>query len=337
MLHYNYVIFDNSDAKLKKNQDAYYSICMRDLNNQENVHIVSNPLDYAPFFIKWMYSIHHMRRLNRIIKLPFKNVWFPFYFKMKFSNSNPICFVILNRRIPHLYLKYLKDTYSNSRIVLLHRDLLKVARYWAPELVNNSLLDLEYTIDYNEALANGMIYFSEFESKIEIPKDKSYPLCDVFFAGKAKDRLEKILNAYEILSDNGIKCFFYITGVSENKRKYVPGITYSDKQMLYKQMLYYTVNSKCVLEINQSDAVGYTSRFLEAVMYNKKLITDNLFVKSNKFYNPNYIHCIENTKAINPSFVNEDVGVIDYKYNGEFSPLHLIQQIDSDLISRYGG
>lgn len=49
--------------------------------------------------------------------------------------------------------------------------------------------------------------------------------------------------------------------------------------MTYREMLYHTVNSKVVLEINQGCVDGFTSRFLESVMYNKRLLTNNFAVQ----------------------------------------------------------
>ena len=97
--------------------------------------------------------------------------------------------------------------------------------------------------------------------------------------------------------------------------------------MPYSEMLYHTINSKCILEINQYEAVGYTSRFLEAVMYNKRLITDNKDVMLSKFYSSDNIMCISDILDIDPSFVSSEK-IVDYYYNGEFSPIHLIEKID---------
>lgn len=59
--------------------------------------------------------------------------------------------------------------------------------------------------------------------------------------------------------------------------------------MSYREILYRSIRSKCLLEINQQGAIGCTSRFIEADLNNKKLITDNLFIKHSKFYDKHYI------------------------------------------------
>jgi hypothetical protein len=176
-----------------------------------------------------------------------------------------------------------------------------------------------------------MVYYDEYESKIEIPTAKNYPLSDVFFAGKVKDRMGKLMTAYEIFTKAGLKCEFYLTDTPEEYKKPLEGVTYASKPMPYIEMLYKTVNARCVLEFNQDGALGFTSRFIEAVMYNKKLITDNPAIKDTKFYNPSRIQYVKNASDINPHFILENEQSINYHYNGEFSPLRLLELIDNRL------
>ena len=98
-------------------------------------------------------------------------------------------------------------------------------------------------------------------------------------------------------------------------------------------MLYRSVNAKCMLDINQTGAVGYTSRFLEAVIYNKKLIADNPSIRSTKYYNPQFIQLVEKMDDIDPEFVKNDI-IPDYQYGGDFSPIHLLKQIDDELLKQ---
>ncbi len=334
MLKFNYIYFNTEDNKYKKEEDGYYAICVKDLKELDNVRIVSYPLDYASGMIRKIFGIHHAYRINRIINLPFKNLWYPFYFKKDFRNNKPLCFVISGCYLQGEYLRYLKRKYQNSKFVLIHRDLIsqweKRPFHYTNEEIKE-LFDLRLSYDKKDAENYKIPYFTEIESKIYIPKAKEYPLADVFFAGKAKDRLEKLLRIYELLTEAGLKCIYYLTGVPKNERKNLPGIIYAEKGMSYKDMLYYSYNCECILEINQENAVGYTSRFLEAIMYGKKLITDNREVKNTKFFNPQYIQCIEDVELLDTSFISNEVGKIDYHYKNEFSPIHLIEQIDKLL------
>jgi len=323
---YDYVVFDGFDSTIALKTNGYYYICTLDLRNKENVTLVTYPLDYSFFFIRLLFAIHHSSFINRFIKLPFKSIWFPFYFKKNKLSEKRKCFVIFNLKLSLDYLKYIKNNYPNSKIVIMHRDLLKTHN---TEIVKNAIADIEMTIDIAEAEKYEMEYFCEFESKIDIRQEgnKRY---DVFFAGKAKDRLPKLVRAYDILSKAGLNCFFYITNVPKEKRVIRDGIKYASKNMLYFEMLKYSVSSRCLLEINQQGALGYTSRFLEAVMYDIKLITDNASVLDSKFYNPKNIQYISDVDKIDPKFVkNREFD--SFNYNDEFSPIYLLNDIDLKL------
>lgn len=335
-LNYNYVYFNNSTSGIV-DENEYNAICLRDAAQMKGVDVVPFPMAGKPQYIKRLYNVHNSAKLNSRMRLPFKWIWFPFIYKSKFSDNKPICFIAGSTNLPIDYFVYLKKHYSNCKVVKIHRDLLKVT-HQNPEYTEermNQVFDLRLSYDEGEAKENGFPYFDEIESKIEIPIDPQYPLCDVFFAGKAKDRMPKILKAYKVLSEAGLKCDFYITHATDAEKVDLPGITYSDGFMPYIEMLYRSVNAKCMLDINQTGAVGYTSRFLEAVIYNKLLIVDNPSVKRSKYYNPQYIQLVETMDEIDPEFVKSNVHV-DYHYDGDFSPIHLIKQIDNELQKQRG-
>ena len=332
VLKYNYVVFNTFDNKYSVDNDGYYTICLRDLEKVEGVEVVNLPLSHKSLFLRALCNIHTSHRANRYFKIPFQEIWYPYFARIKFNNNKPICFIFIGR-LPLEYIQYLKKSYKNSKCILLYRDLRSVTARLYPNHVDNSIFDYQMSIDRQECINYGMVYFDEFESKIEVPVSDNYPESDVFFAGKAKDRLDRLMQAYHIFTNAGLKCKFYLMNVEKKDQIALPGIQYSNSLMPYTEMLYHTVNSRCVLEINQKEAVGYTSRFLEAVMFNKRLITDNQDVIKSSFYNPENILCIHSMDEIVPSFVTCKKNV-DYHYNNEFSPINLIHQIDNLLVNK---
>lgn len=334
-LHYNYILFNADDGSIwKDHPDGYYSICVEDLRDVDGIKVVSAPADHLNHIKRLIFAIHTSPRIAKSIKLPFKELWYRHYFKADFNNSKPYAFLLLNHSLSFSYFQYLKQNYKGCKIVLLHRDLVKVCKRCAPGLMENPNIDLEMTFDKGESQLYGLPHFDEFESLIEIPRLNTYE-SDVYFAGKAKDRLSILLAIYKRITSFGLNCKFYLTGVPKDEQVCLPGIEYSDSFMTYREMLYHTVNSKCVLEINQGGADGYTSRFLEAVMYNKKLITNNTFIKQSKFYSPESILCFNKLEEIEKDFIIDNRR-IDYNYNGEFSPLRMIERVDEELIKKYG-
>lgn len=333
-LHYNYVVFNSVESKLKYNPDGYYTICTKDLENRKGINCVNVPLAHLPLWLRYLYNVHVHQHTNKYFKLPFKSLWYPLIFQDRFDDNKPVCFVILERW-PIDYLQYLKKKYPESRFIALYRDLRKITEEIYPDHPDNPIFDFQMTIDEKEASKFGYIHFDEFESKIDVPISNEYPESDVFFAGKAKDRLPRLLRAYDIMTKAGLKVTYYLTGVPQENRVPLDNVTYADRPMSYSEMLYHTVNTRCVLEINQAQAVGYTSRFLEAVMFNKRLVTDNIAVRKSKFYSKDNIQVISEIDDISVDFINGS-NEVNYNYNNEFSPLYLLERIDKELVKRYG-
>ncbi len=331
---YRYVFFYNGGSAVSYNPGSYHTVCYKDLESDGRACAVSWPLDYAPKWLRYLYWIHNSPKTNRLFSLPLKKLWYPHYFHDQPAPGQRYCFVVSNLELPVDYYRYLKKKYPGSKMVLLHRDLVELSMQWHPEYteeIRRELFDVRFTYDREEAARYGFRHFDEFESLTEVRRAENYPLWDVYFAGKAKDRLPQLLAVYRRLTAAGLTCHYYLTGVAPEQREPLPGITYADENIPYIEMLYHTVNARCVLDINQGGAVGYTSRFLEAVMYNKKLLTNNPSVKESKFYREDCICCYSSVDEIDPSFVTEGAENVDYHYQNEFSPTHLIEVIEGVL------
>lgn len=336
-LNYNYVYFNTNYLPDYQrgiiDPEEYNAICMRDLTGMDGVKVVPSQLYHTTPFIRRLQLKYE--RWSKKYKFPFKTLWYRYFFKDDFKNNKPYCFVIATRVMPYDYMVWLKKHYPNCRVVRVYRDLVK-KDVFNPDFTEENMrkiCDMRFSYDRGDCKKYGLTYFHEIDSKIGVPKAPNYPLCDVFFCGAAKDRLKKLIKAYDIFTAAGLKCNFYIVSADEKEKEERDGITYSDDYMPYKEVLYNSINARCMFDINQGGADGFTTRFLEAVMYNKRFITDNLSVKESPFYKPEFIDLIKSVDDINPKFIQE--GEVDYHYNGEFSPIHLIEQIDNALTAKY--
>lgn len=334
-MRYNYVYFDDGGVcNGALDRESYFYICTRDLRKIDGVKVIGYPMEEYPILLHRMYTAHCYPYLGGRFQLPFRGLWYPIYFRNSFQEKKRLCFIMSGYYIKPRYLRYLKKRFPGCKMVLLHRDKVSLWHERNPEFTDadiRELFDLRLSIDPDDTARYGTTHFDEFESMIEVPRAPDYPFSDVFFAGYAKDRMPRLLEVYHKLTAAGLTCRYYLVGVPKEQRVPYPGIEYADKQLRYSQMLYRSANAVCMLEINQGGSLGYTSRFLEAVMLNKKLITDNPHVCDSQFYNPEYIHYIRTADELEPSFIRRDVGTVDYHYQGEFSPLHLIEKIDGML------
>ena len=97
------------------------------------------------------------------------------------------------------------------------------------------------------------------------------------------EELEKIK---ENLEKANYKCLFIIPGVTQKE-----GISYDENLQIIKR-------SKCIIDIYQKHQLGLTRRPLEALFYNKKLITNNQDIVNYDFYNPNNIYILKQINII---------------------------------------
>lgn len=337
---YKYIFFDAGELIGGKiDTDNYYYTCTLDLRQEHDVEVVTFPsVGHSRFFhILFVLSQKLSKRFACFSF--FSRAFYPYYFPSNaVSDHDKVCFIIYAYYITPDYLRYLRLKYPNAKIVKIHRDSYKIWRKKNALFNDNDmreLFDLQFSYDLGDSQKYNMIHFDEIESKVDIPISDDYPLYDVFFAGAAKDRLSFLVETYDYLERNGVKPYFYITNVDKKDQLYRKGIQYATKNMTYREMLEKTINSRVVLEVNQGCVDGFTSRFLEAVMYNKKLLTNNVAVKNNRYYNDKFIQVFSKTNDISIDFILSE-NKVDFEYNNEFSPIHLINLIDQSLVEKYG-
>ncbi len=330
-MKYNYVLFDS--------KGEYYRVARHELEQLSNVRVRFRELASGGKLKKSLFRLHTAGRINRKWTVPFQRVWNKsFIGNLDFEENNPICFVFTAGlgRLPYQMrlFSYLRQTYPGCKLVLLIRDLLIVTKRLIPEFdLENAkkIYDEIYTINRAEAEKYGLKLMHSFCSRYPVEASPEDEKSDVIFVGVVKDRLDTVRRAYERFTAAGLKCDFLL--VSKNPIENVPeGLLVRDTGISYEEMLRRTVNSKCILEVTQKDADGLTSRCLEALCYNKKLISDNFRIKETRYYDPRYMCLFEDIDEVDPEFIKEEIEV-DYNYDGDFSPVKGFELIDTDLSS----
>lgn len=79
------------------------------------------------------------------------------------------------------------------------------------------------------------------------------------------------------------------------------------------------VHDNCILEIVRKNFIGFTQRYYEAVIFNKKLLTNNKEITELAYYDERYMQYFEKIEDIDWEWVRREVEV-DYHYQGDFSP-----------------
>lgn len=246
-----------------------------------------------------------------------------------------ICFILYGR-IYESYgesiVRYLRKRYSNCKIVVYFGDLVSRHKVDIPKA--KILLDKVLTFDIQDAKDYGLDWCLEPLSA-NILKYKSFKNSsirwDVTFVGAAKMRYKKILQLYERLCEAGLKCDFHIPDVKVRDRAYVGEIGY--EPLDFKELLKHVNDSYCVAEVLQDGGVSPTTRYSEAMLFGKNMLTDCVFFadERNRTQNIFYFKDVDDLKEmdlVQLKKVNEyDIG----QYVDKLSIKQMIKTIDESL------
>lgn len=325
-IKYNYVFYLENTS--------YIAACINDIKNRDNTIIRFSIYNSESRFLNLIYKIHHSQRINRFINIPLKKVWYRLCTSFCFRNDNPICFIFDARWLQYDYVvdyvKYLKSNYNKSKIICYYIDLVKNYNKLAQPDNVKIYADEVLAYDLQDSKKYSLIYRPTFYSKIDVQESNLID-SDIFFVGYAKDRLDTIISIYEKCSSMGLVCDFHIIGVEKEKQLYPEKIHYN-QYLNYSDCLAHISHTKCVLEVMQTGAVGYTLRLWEAIAYDKVLMTNNKSILESDFYVPGKIIFTDNL-TISESIA--EASEISYPENIKYkiSPDAFLSFID-DLLNR---
>lgn len=316
---------DNKDRKFVIVQPSYgdvYSYCFNDLKSFNNIELFESYIKFNSLMEKKIYYKHFTKKMW----LPFRNIWNNRYYKNKFNKKDEIIFIVppTTHLLKLKVIKKLKKKYINSKFVLYITDIMSHDQFLSDNLELLRDFNVVISFDYNDCKKYGFINYPLVYSAPKELENVEEEI-DVYFCGRAKDRLELIMETFYFLKKQGLKCLFILRDVSLKERIKDEGLIYIEKFMSYKENLEYVKKSKCLLEIMQDGGNGYTLRTCEAIAFNKKIISNNYILKEAEFYNEKMISYFNCVKDINIEFIlSENVGYLDRHY---FSPKNLLEKV----------
>lgn len=334
MSHYNFVILGS--------ENDIFRTSFKDVAQQENVAYLDDGISCRCPLYKLLHRLHFSRQINKLISIPFKNVWNSGKIAFSLDNSKPLCFILFTNWVRNdrqtKFISFLRKRYPRCKIVWFAQDILStVYNTYTRKNIDvellKSKLDLTVSYDMGDAKKYGLEYHPTVLSKIQIPSNSKYE-SDLFFIGKSKKRLDLLIELSKGLKKYGVKCNFMVLGISPEEQKDPEYINYIEKPLTYHENLNYAVNAKCLLELMQPGAVGYTFRTSEALLYNKKLITNNQFVENAPFFSAENIIVM---KDLSEKWFKDvahkilDNKPVQYENIDIISPKHLLAFIEEKI------
>lgn len=192
----------------------------------------------------------------------------------------------------------IKKKNKNAKVILYCWNIIN--REFYSKISKDKNVDEIWTFDKEDAIKYNLKYNPQFYSK-DVILPESNVKYDIIFLGRAKNRKNEILELKEKFESMQLKCDFFII---ENEKECIE----------YDKYLKLISQSKAVLDYNQKSQIGLTLRPMEALFFEKKLITNNKDIVNYDFYNPKniFILGIDDMKNIK-EFINSDYEKVDQK------------------------
>ena len=307
----------------------YGNIMWQDIGLLDKAIMLENPLKSNNKLIRLIHHVHFSFLINNRVQLPCQSIW-----KRKYSFSDvnfelkkKYCIIFTDVSACRVDYKTLSDLQKKSNVTMVLT--LVNTMFRRGNVIKNRLscFDLVYTFDKRDADKFNFIYHQNFYSPQKLfPEGRK---TDAFYVGVSKGRSAKLNSIYEKIIQNSGKAEFYISGVNR-KEMIQPGIHYN-KWISYSDTLKYIAETGCIVEVMDGEQEGVTLRTMEAICYNKKLLTNNSSVRNLPFYKSGNIQVFKEINEIDVEFI-KDNRVVEYKYSDEFSPVHLIDEINNDIL-----
>jgi 1,5-rhamnosyltransferase len=227
------------------------------------------------------------------------------------------------------FIDYLHTRYKRAKLIFIFSNPINLNKAVRDEqlLELKNMFDLIITSNKYDVDKYNLTYFPAYYSKVDnLVLNSEKNIFDIFFVGVNKSRINKINEIYNHLTENDVKCDFYVTEVEEKDQLFKDGIKYNQK-LNYEEVLIKLNQSKCILEVLQYGQKCSSLRTLEALVYNKKLLTNNKLIENEEYYNKEQIQIIDNCQNIDIEFIKNDRSDLSSSYENQFSPKKLLEYI----------
>ena len=306
---------------------CYY--CWKDyLDTHDNVKFYKRrlPVEYPQPFFKIIQNIYHPN--SHVFLRPIIRPLFLHLLSLKKNSKNVIIFYDWNYMpTDKKFLDAIRKKDPNVKLVYVFTNIVKLtgAKKWRILDKLNEWFDAVFAFDPIDAERYGFYYNRLIYA---MPKEDS---CieediDLFYIGRAKDRLDTLLEVFEKAQSEGLKCDFTIVDVPEEEQRYPEIIKYNVK-IPYEEVIKKIKRSRCLVDVIQGESCGLTIKTVESVVYDKKLLTTNENIKDEFFYKSQNMMIYDRSRSI-----REFLDYPSVKYTPEekyvFSPNHLFELID---------
>ena len=297
-----------------------------DIEKLPNGRILEGALRPTNKFLRFLHHAHFSFAINQRIRLPFQSAWRSFYSleQIEFDAAKSYCVIFTDISAARTDRGYLKKLHGKENVTAVLVMVNTMARRGPLIESRQAFFDCIFSFDKKDCEAFGFLYHPTNYSMVDI-EHQTQAKTDAFYVGVSKGRGSTIAQVFTRLSSMGATADFYVSHIEAGEGK-AKGIHYNE-WLSYRQVLEHIQACNCVVEIMDGAQEGVTLRTMEAICYNKKLLTNNPAMKDSRYYLSGNIQVFSDPTEIDVAFVMDKTPV-DYLYDGEFSPVHLLEHIN---------
>lgn len=300
---------------------------LKNIRHREDVSCIDKDVNVK--YLKKFFESCCKRKDKVTGNLHWEKFWYSRYTlsKIKYKRNDNNYIILFNSALTKYYspayFRWLKRKNPNIKLILYIVDQIdrcpRIPSFF-------SEFDVIYTIIDRDAKEYNLNYYPLLYSKLPFSEDKTQ--YDIYFCGTAVRRAEKLNSLHKKFKEQDINDMFYVAGASKVEAC-CEGIEYN-KALTYEENVAMVMKSNCLLEVMHTGVNAPTQRYLEALCYNKKLLTNNQYVCQYPYYNPEYIQVFSSIDDIDFAWISQKADV-DYHYQGDYEPNIFLEDIRNRL------
>ena len=304
----------------------YGRIMWRDIGLLDKATLLPTPIHSENRLLQFLHHAHFSFAVNGKVSLPFQGIWKNQYAlsHVEFKEDKKYCVIYTDISACRTDVRYLASLHARPNVVMIMVMANVVASKEKLLKARFKCFDRIFSWDRGDVARYGMLYYAPCYSRIDMPKEEGEG-SDCFFIGSAKGRLGILQRLHKMVGEAGGKAEFYITGVKKAEQT-EPDIHYN-RRLPYKTVLARDMASNCIIEVIAGNQVGQTLRAEEAIIGNKKLLTNSQEMKDNPYYKTGFIRVFSEPTPEDIAFIMTKTDV-DYHYADDYSPIKLIDRIN---------
>lgn len=199
--------------------------------------------------------------------------------------------------------------------------------------------DIIYSFDPDDCKKFNLTFLNQFlpytnKNISDILKDTNSTFSNeksCFFIGEYREERETYLNEiHDYLNSVNYQSDFYLVDKKKQSKNY-PSFC-KNESLSYGENVKKVIRSDVIIEINHAGQKGVTLRAIEALVFDKKLITNNVHIMEYDFYNPDrfFILSHDDIKSL-PNFLNAKTTPTLDSIANKYSADYMVNTIMADI------